>query len=930
MRKASYLSCNLQILWKNRNEFMRPKIFILILILFEFLGIDAQEKNWSAAKYKDSTFREFALSTQSLLNIRIFYRDEWVKDLKLAAYPEKYSLSELLTDLFQGTSLYYFTDKHGNVILTKDFVIKVTDSPSGNEAAFIPPTDYSLPDKNQQKAGNTYVEIGNRSEKDKTGKVSVSGYITSSDTKEPVAGVTVFNQKLSTGAISNAFGFYTISLPRGIHTLQFSFIGMKEKNVNLNLFGPGELNVDMKNTLIPLKETVVSAQKGMILQRFEVGVERINLTSFRLSPTSLGESDIVKSVLLIPGVKSVGEGSQGFNVRGGSADQNLILLYGAPVYNASHFFGFFSAVNPDIIKDVTLYKGGIPSRHGGRISSVLDIGTVEGNNKKFGGNAGISPITTRLMIQGPLIKDTLSYILMARTTYSDWIFNLFEDPALKESRASFYDLNGKITYDPDKSDKIEVSSYFSHDTFQFETDSLYKYNNNIFSLRWRHIFSSRFFSSFTMNNSFYKYDVSSYENKPESFILSHSINSTAFKADFNWFRGSSELNFGLDMTRYSVLPGSYVPAIDSSLVTPDYIEKERAYEGAIYIEDKFRLTDYLSVNAGIRMSSYFSTGPSTVFVYSPDFSKSQSSITDTLNYGKGEVSSFYAGPEMRISLNFRTSSRNSVKINYNRTRQYIHLLSNTASISPTDTWKLSDYNMKPQVGDQVALGFYQIFSGSIEASAEIYYKRIKNMTDFKGGTDLIMNHDIEQDAVNVEGKAYGLELLLKKTQGKLLFSLGYTYSRTFIKNITALKEEIINEGNWFPANFDKPNDLVITANYLFSRRYSLSANYTYSTGRPITYPVATYSLYDELLIHYSDRNKYRIPDYSRLDISFNIGGSLRVHKIANPNWTFSVYNLLGRQNVYSIYFKKEGDEIKGYKLSVFARAIPSVTFSFDF
>jgi hypothetical protein len=284
-----------------------------------------------------------------------------------------------------------------------------------------------------------------------------------------------------------------------------------------------------------------------------------------------------------------------------------------------------------------------------------------------------------------------------------------------------------------------------------------------------------------------------------------------------------------------------------------------------------------------------------------------------------------------MSLNFRISDKNSFKINYNRTRQYLHLLSNSTSISPTDTWKLSDYNLKPQIGDQIAIGFYQmLFNGTIETSAEIYYKGIKNMADFKGGANLIMNENIEQDIVSVKGKSYGLELLFKKSEGKLRFTLGYTYARTFIRSLSTLKEEIINEGKWFPANFDKPNDLTFTFNYLLSRRFSFSSNYTWSTGRPITFPVATYIMYDDLLVHYSDRNKYRIPDYSRLDLSFRIGGSLRLRQIAHPNWTFSVYNLLGRKNVYSIYFKKEGDVINGYKLSVFGQAIPSVTFSFDF
>jgi hypothetical protein len=706
---------------------------------------------------------------------------------------------------------------------------------------------------------------------------------------------------------------------------------MREKSVNLNLFGTGEFNVDMNSVLIPLKETVVSAQKSVTLQRFEVGAEKINITSFKLLPTSLGESDIIKSVLLIPGVQSVGEGSAGFNVRGGSADQNLILLYSAPIYNSSHFFGFFSAVNSDIIKDVTLYKGGIPSRYGGRISSVLDIGSKEGNRKEFAGNAGISPITTHVSIEGPIIKDTLTYILTARTTYSNWIFGLIKDPQLHKSRASFYDLNGKITYDLNKNNKIDFSAYTSHDSFRFNSDTTYSYNNNIYALKWRHFFNSRFFSSLSVNSSSYDYDIESQYLASEAFLLSHKINSTGIRADFNWFLGRNEINFGLDATKYSILPGSYLPDNDSSLVIPKTIQREHAWEGALYIDDKFLLTDFLSVNLGMRMSSYFSLGPQNVMVYNSEFSRSRATVTDTLNFKSGQTTSKYAGPEFRVSLNFRISDKNSFKINYNRTRQYLHLLSNSTSIAPTDTWKLSDYYLKPQIGDQLAVGFYEmLFRNNFEASAEIYYKEIKNMVDFKGGTNLVMDENVEKDIVNVKGKAYGLELVLKKTEGKVRYSVGYTYSRTFVRSVGTFSEEIINSGKWFPANFDKPNDLVITFNYLFSRRVSFSSNYTWSTGRPITYPIATYRVSDKLMVTYSDRNEYRIPDYSRLDLALKVSGNLKSHRIAHPYWTFSIYNVLGRQNVYSIYFKKEGELVNGYKLSVFGRAIPSVTFSFDF
>ncbi len=910
---------------------MKLKIHILILILTLTCNLEAQEKYKISWDYKDLSFKEFVTRTESLFAVKFFYKDEWVNDLKLADYPGCMSLPCVMENLLRGTSLYYYIDDSGNIVITRNYTVKISNASIEKENNFIPPTDYPDSGENQQMTVNVFVEVGNPAERYKPGKVIISGYITNRDTKEPVAGVTVFIQKLSIGTISNEYGFYTLTMPRGIHLLQFSFIGMREKMINLNLNGTGEMNVEMNSMLIPLKETVVSAQKNMILQRFEVGAEKINITSFRLLPTSMGESDIIKSVLLIPGVQSVGEGSAGFNVRGGSADQNLILLYGAPVYNSSHFFGFFSAVNSDIIKDVTLYKGGIPSRYGGRISSVLDITSKEGNRKEFAGNAGISPITTHLMVEGPLIKDTLTYLLTARTTYSNWIFGLIDNASLQRSRASFYDFNGKITYDLNKNNKIDFSSYYSHDAFRFNSDTVYSYDNNIFVLKWRHFFNSRFFSALSINNSLYNYDISSQDVATEAFILSHKINSTGLKADFNWFQGRNEINFGVDLNKYTIMPGSYLPASDSSLVIPHIIEKERAWEGALYIDDKFILTNFMSINVGMRMSTFYSLGPGSVMIYNPEYSKSRSTIIDTINFKSGEVSSRYAGPELRMSLNFRVNDKSSFKINYNRTRQYLHLLSNSTSISPTDTWKLSDYYLKPQVGDQFAIGFYKmLFKNSFETSAELYYKEIKNMVDFKGGTRLIMDEKIEKDIINVKGKAYGLELIFKKTEGKVRYSIGYTYARIFIKSLGNFSEEMINSGKWFPANFDKPNDLVVTFNYLLSRRFSFSSNYTWSTGRPITYPVATYHISDKILVHYSDRNKYRIPDYSRLDLSFSVSGNLKSRRIAHPNWTFSVYNLLGRQNVYSIYFKKEGELVKGYKLSVFGKAIPSVTFSFDF
>jgi hypothetical protein len=535
------------------------------------------------------------------------------------------------------------------------------------------------------------------------------------------------------------------------------------------------------------------------------------------------------------------------------------------------------------------------------------------------------------MVEGPIIRDKLSYMLAGRTTYSNYLLSLINDPALNNSKASFYDLNGKLTWDINKKNKIDLSSYYSHDSFRFNSDTVYDYTNRIFALQWRHFFTTRLFSVISVNNSSYDYEVSSQKIPEEAFKLTHSIKSTGFKADVNWFTGRNEANFGLELTRYGISPGSYLPFNDSSIVIPQTIEKEQAFEGAIYADDKLTLTDLVSVDFGLRISAFASLGPQSVMIYDPGFPKTKFTVIDTLYYGSGKVTGKYAGLEPRISFNFRLSDKSSLKLNYNRTRQNLHLLSNSTSISPTDVWKLSDYYIKPQIGDQIAAGFYEmLLKNRIEASVEVYYKWIQNMIDFKGGTNLVMDENIEKDIINMKGKAYGIEISIKKAEGKFRYGISYTYSRTLVRSLGTFRDEILNSGHWFPANYDKPNDLIITLNYLFSRRFSFSANYTWSTGRPITYPYTAYFFYNNLVVSYSERNKYRVPDYSRLDLSCRISGNLKSHRIAHPSWTFSVYNLLGRENVYSVYFLNSDDFIKGYRLSVFGQAIPSVTFSFDF
>ena len=909
---------------------MKAGSVIALFLLLLTKQLSAQEDIIIGWDYQNLSFRQFISEAEEQTGARFFFRDDWVEDLRPGDYPGKESLFELFSEMFQGRSLYFYRNEDGDVIITKDYELGHIDL-SVSEKKFFTIEEYSIEEEKQKIIENLYIEIGNPADRNKPGNVDISGYIIESDTREALSGTTVMVEDLTTGTVSNQYGFYNISLPRGAHMIQFTFVGMKQKRIFVNVYGPGTLNVEMNSALIPLREAVVYAQRSAILQRQESGAVKIDIEAVRFHATSMGEPDITKSILLVPGVASVGEGSIGFNVRGGSADQNLMLLYGAPVYYPSHFFGFFTSVNADIIKDFTIYKGGIPSRYGGRISSVIDINTKEGNRREVTGNAGISPVTTHLLVEGPLKKDVASFVLAGRTTYSNWILGLFNDPALRKSQASFYDLNTSISWDLNRKNKLFISSYISHDAFRLNSDTLYNYQNNIVSVRLRHLFSERHYAIFTIDNSYFSYKLTSEGSYNEAFSLSHHINSADLKADFSFFQGRHEIRYGAGLTYHSVLPGSYLPLNDTSLVVPKITPSERALESAIYFDERFSFSDAVSVNAGIRFSTFQSFGPGEVLVYNPELTKQKSSVTDTISYGKGNVISSYAGPEFRFSLNLRTSENSSVKINYNHMRQYLHLLSNTIAISPTDTWKLSDYYLRPQIGDQFAAGFYKLLAGGrIEASAEVYYKYVRNMVDYKGMAELIMNEHIEMDLAPVRGKAYGLELLFKKTSGRSRWDAGYTWSRTMLQSTGSFWDESINNGNWFPANYDKPHNLALTYTFLYSRRISFSSGFTWSTGRPVTYPLTSFYFGNRLVVQYSERNQFRIPDYARLDVSCTINGNLRSNKIANPHFIFSVYNLLGRDNVYSVFFRNDNNIIYGYRFSVFARAIPSVSFNFDF
>jgi hypothetical protein len=591
----------------------------------------------------------------------------------------------------------------------------------------------------------------------------------------------------------------------------------------------------------------------------------------------------------------------------------------------------FSAFNPDVVKDIELYKSSIPAKYGGRLSSVLDISSREGNKKNFSGTAGVGLLTSRIMLEGPIIKDKTSFILGGRTTYANWLLGALPSQ-YSNSRGSFNDLDLTVSHQMNTKNSFYVTGYLSNDKFNLNNDTTYGYGNRNLSLKWKHTFSNKLNMAISGGYDHYLYHVTSSANAVDAFKLAFDIRQLNAKSDFTWFLNSKHsIDFGTSTIRYSLRPGSYTPYGKQSLVVGDTIATEQALENAVYLADRYTITPRFSINAGIRYSFYSYLGPHAENIYAPGLPVQEVNQTGTKEYGKGANIRNYQGPDYRLSARYAFTNSFSVKAGYNSQRQYIHMLSNTTSMAPTDIWKLSDPNIKPELGDQVSLGLYKnLHSNTIETSLEVYYKRLKDYLDYRSGATLIMNHHIETDVLNSKGKAYGVELMIKKLTGKLNGWVSYTWSRTLLKTDDPTAGELVNKGQYYPADFDIPQNITIVGNFRVNHRFSLSMNTVYSTGRPITLPIGRYYYGNAQRVLYSDRNAYRVPNYFRTDFSMNIDGNHKVHQLTHNSWTIGVYNLTGRHNPYSVYFITENGYINGYKLSIFGSAIPFVNYNIRF
>ncbi len=780
-------------------------------------------------------------------------------------------------------------------------------------------------------------------------KAVLSGYVKDATTGEDLIGASIAVDNPKTGTVTNVYGFYSLFLPEGTYEIDFQYIGYQRVRKQVVLKGDQSLDVELQPITTQLEAAEVTAEKiDANVKSIEMSVAKLDVKEIEKVPQLLGETDIIRTLTLLPGVSTVGEGSNGFNVRGGGADQNLILLDEAPVYNSSHLFGFFSIFNADAVKDVKLYKGGIPAQYGGRLSSVVDVRQKEGNTKNFAAQGGIGLLSSRLLVEGPIVKDEASFMVAARRSYADVFLALSSDPAINQNTLYFYDLNTKLNWRVGEKDRLFLSGYFGRDVFGIDNLFGFDWGNGTGSLRWNHLFSKKLFANFTAIYSDYTYSIGSddEENENSNFNLLSRIQDFHLEGEFNYYiNPDNRIDFGFEAIYYRFSPGRVEAGF---LEDPLELEKEYALEPSLYISQELKLGQRTTVQYGLRYSSFYKLGAKTVYQYANPELPLTEEVIDSTVYGRGEVVAGFdglQGLEPRLAINYLINENVSLKASYNRTRQYIQLISNTTTPTPVDLYRPAGEYIQPATVNQVALGYFQNFNDNMyEASVEVYYKDLDNIVDYRDGADLIFNENIETEILRGGiGRAYGLEFLLRKRTGRLTGWLGYTLSRSERKLDGPSAAQDINLGDWYLANFDKPHDFSLVANYALTKKWDIGGIFVYQTGRPFTLPEGKYQFEEFTIPIYTKRNNGRITDYYRVDVSATYSPERKPNKRFYSSWSFGIYNLLARRNAYSIFFQPvaNGQDIteaqensfydtQAVRLAIFGTMIPSVTWNFNF
>lgn len=761
-------------------------------------------------------------------------------------------------------------------------------------------------------------------------KVTLSGYLKDKANGEGLIGATVYIADLKTGVITNPYGFYSISVPPGAYSVTFSYIGYQTQAPFINLNESKQLNVLLEEDSKQIEEVVVSAEKkNRNVESLQMSMDKVQVKMIKKLPAFMGEVDIIKSITMLPGIQNGGEGSSGLYVRGGGPDQNLMILDEAPVYNASHLLGFFSVFNSDAIKDVQVYKGGIPAEYGGKASSVIDIRMKDGNSQKLSASGGIGNISSRLTVEGPIIKDKWSFIASGRRTYADYIGRLAGLEALQENKLYFYDFNLKTNAQINAKNRVYLSAYTGDDYFKVGESIYMRWGNITSTARWNHLFSNKLFSNTSLIFSRYNYNLGVPGNSADQFDWTSQISDYNFKQDFTWYLNpNNKLTLGLNLIYHHFEPGE-VNANEGSYFSDVKLVDYNALDNSLYLSNEQNIGPKLSLRYGLRYSYFQQIGKGKIREYlNPDHPKEEEVIGE-IEYGPGKlVPPSYHNLEPRLALKYLIDPESSVKASYNRMVQNLHLISNTSSPTPLDIWLPSNKYIKPLIANQVGLGYFRNFSDNMfETSAEVYYKKMDNVTDYIDGADLFLKENIETELLSGSGYSYGLELYAKKQEGRLTGWLSYTLARS-MRKIPG-----INEGKEYPSSYDRTHNIALVGNYDLSKRWTLSTNWIFATGNPTSYPIAKYDVQGNTIYYYSARNSNRIPDYHRLDISATYDFKKNDRKKVKQSLNFSIYNVYARRNAYSVTFRQNEEKpnvSEATRLSIIGSLIPSVTYNFNF
>ena len=764
---------------------------------------------------------------------------------------------------------------------------------------------------------------------------TISGFIKDVESGETLIGASVYVKELQKGATSNEYGFYSISIPPGTYNLEYSYIGFETIKKEVDLKENTTITIEMGGAIELVEVVVTSEAEDRNVSTTEMSVNKLNIKTISKVPALLGEVDVIRSIQLLPGVSTVGEGATGFNVRGGGVDQNLVLLDEAPVYNSSHLFGFFSVFNPDAVKDVKLYKGGIPARYGGRLSSILDVRMKEGNSKKLAVSGGVGIIFSRLAVEAPIIKDKASFIVAARRSYIDVLAKPFLSDNLSDSKLNFYDLTLKTNYKISEKDRIYLSGYLGRDVFGFGDAAGFNWGNATTSFRWNHLFNDRLFSNFTAYYSNYDYKINFGNTAENKFDWDANIVNYSLKADMSYYINTNNLlTFGGQGILYEFSPGNAV-GVSEGETSNFSLDKKYALEGGVFVENEQTVNSKLSLHYGLRLSYFNYMGEGTAYEFRETEPAEIKELVSSQTFDQWESIETYANLEPRASIKYQFEPSASVKLSYNRMAQYIHLISNSTAATPLDVWTPSTNNIKPQMADQYALGIFKNFKNNkYVTSAEVYYKDFDHLVDYIDGANLFINELLEAELLDADGRAYGLEIQVEKKKGKLTGWISYTLART------ERKVNGINNNEWFDSRFDQRHNFSTTAFYELNKWVTFSANFVLNSGTPATFPSDRFTQQGYVIPNVSSnsRNNVRIPAYHRLDISATIKGKEKEGKRFKSEWVIGVYNVYNRRNPFSIFFRQETDRpvpgqainTEAVQLSVIGSFIPSVSYNFSF